>query len=81
MIENFIADDTDHVERLPGSHRVDQHVPVDADEVFGVEDAVFVLKGKRGLVNGTSGDRVLLQQADLRERERKRRRSAGLDYE
>ena len=43
MIEDLIPNDPDHLKRLLRCERVDQHVSMDADEVFRVEDAVLVL--------------------------------------
>lgn len=45
VVENLVPNDADHLEALLAADRVDDHVAVDADEVFGVEDAVFVLAG------------------------------------
>ena len=45
MIEDLIPDNADHLEALLASYAVDNHIPVDADEVFGVEYCVFVLSG------------------------------------
>ena len=56
MVENLVPQDPNHVIRLLRRDRVDQHVTMNADEVFGVQDAVFVLRG-------TSGDRSLQQAA------------------
>ena len=44
MVKNLIAKDANHLKGLIGSNRVDEHVAMNADEVFGVHDAVFVLK-------------------------------------
>ena len=57
MVENLVPQDPNHVVRLLGGDRVDQHIAMNADEVFGVQDTVFVLRD-------TSGDRSL-QQAVL----------------
>ena len=46
MIEDLIPQDADHLEGLPGSDGVDEHVAMDADKVLGVEDAVFVLSSR-----------------------------------
>ena len=43
MIEDLIAQDADHVEGLPRGHGVDQHVAMNANEMLGIQDAVFVL--------------------------------------
>lgn len=44
MIQDLLPDDADHFEGLLRGDRVDDHVAVDTDEVFGVEDGVFVLE-------------------------------------
>lgn len=45
MVEDLVAQDADHVKGLLGSDRVNEHIAMDADEMFGVEDAVFILEG------------------------------------
>ena len=45
MVQNLVANDAHHLEALLAADRVDDHVTVDANEVFGVEDAVLVLAG------------------------------------
>lgn len=45
MVQDLISDDAHHLEALLAANRVDDHVAVDADEVLGVEDAVFILAG------------------------------------
>lgn len=60
MIENLVPQDAHDLEGLARSHRVDQHVGMSADEVLGVENAIFVLE--RGVCQAV--DRQL-QQADL----------------
>ena len=52
MVENLVPQNAYHVVGLLRSHRVDQQVAMYADEVFRVQDAVFVLRA-------TSGDRSL----------------------
>lgn len=47
MIEDLLAEDGDHFEGLSGCEGVYEHVAVDADEVLGVQDTVFVLGGVR----------------------------------
>lgn len=47
VVEDLVADDLDHLERRVRRDRVDEHVPVDADEVLGVEDRVLVLFSER----------------------------------
>ena len=43
VIEDLVPDDADHLEGLPRGDRVDQHVPMNPDEVLGVEDTVLIL--------------------------------------
>ena len=43
MIQDFIPDDPNHIEGLPRGDRIDQHVTMDANEMFRVEDTVFIL--------------------------------------
>lgn len=43
MIEDFVADDADHLKTLLAPHAVHNHVPVDADKMLTVQDRVFVL--------------------------------------
>jgi len=45
VVEDFITDDAHHGEGLFGADGVDEHVSMDADEVFGLEDGVLVLAG------------------------------------
>lgn len=52
MVQNLVPQNPNHVIGLLRGDRVDQHVAMHADEVFGVQDAVFVLRV-------TSGDRSL----------------------
>jgi hypothetical protein len=44
MVQNLVPQNPNHVIGLLGGDRVDQHVAMNTDEVFGVEDAVFVLR-------------------------------------
>ncbi len=44
VVEDLVTQDPDHLERLLGSDRVDEHVAMDADEVFRVQYRVFILK-------------------------------------
>lgn len=44
MVEDLVTQDSDHFERLLGSNRVDEHVAMNADEVFRVQYRVFILK-------------------------------------
>jgi hypothetical protein len=44
VVQNLIADDFDHFERLLIGNRVDQHVSVDTDRMAGVKDGVLILR-------------------------------------
>lgn len=44
VIEDFVAQDTNHLKRLSRGDGVDEHVAMDADEMLGIQDAVFVLE-------------------------------------
>ena len=50
MVQDFIPDDPNHIEGLPRGDRIDQYVTVDANEMFRVEDAVFILFDHRNRV-------------------------------
>ena len=43
VVEDLVVDSLDHVEAIAGSDAVDEHVTVDADGVFRVEDRILVL--------------------------------------
>jgi hypothetical protein len=43
MIQDLVANNAYHVKRLPRGDRVDKHISMDTDEVFGVKNAIFVL--------------------------------------
>lgn len=45
MVQDLISNNAHHLEALLAADRVDDHVAVDANEVLGVEDAVFILAG------------------------------------
>ena len=45
MVQDLVSDDAHHLEALLAADRVDDHVAVDANEVLGVENAVFILAG------------------------------------
>ena len=47
VIENLVAYDPGHLEALLAGDRVHDHVAMDADEVLGVENAVFILQERR----------------------------------
>lgn len=61
MVEYLVPQDADHLKGLPRGHGVDEHVAMDADKVFGVEDAVFVLKASSSQVGGWLQQAVLGQ--------------------
>ena len=62
MVEDLVPQDADHLKGLPRGDGVDEHVAMDADEVLGIEDAVFVLRASSSQVGGS------LQQAVLGQR-------------
>jgi len=43
VVEDLVADNARHFEALLAGDRVDNHVAMDADEVFRVEDAILIL--------------------------------------
>lgn len=43
MVEDLVANDAHHLKRLLRADRVDKHVAVDANEVLGIENRVFIL--------------------------------------
>lgn len=43
MVQNFVADDFNHIKTLSTGHGVHNHIRVNADKMFAVEDAVLVL--------------------------------------
>ena len=42
-MKDLVADGIEHVKGVPGCDGVDEEVAVDSDEVFGLQDGVFVL--------------------------------------
>lgn len=46
MTKNFIPQNADHIKRLLRSYRIDQHIAMYTNKVFGVQDAVLVLEGR-----------------------------------
>src|SRR5688500_12117850 len=52
MIQNLIANDPRHLKALLAGDGIHNHVAVDADEVFGIEDAVFILERGGEVVSG-----------------------------
>lgn len=60
VIQNLVPNDAHHLETLLAAHRVDNHVAMDADEVFRVENAVLVLAGGVDHLDG----KVMLAVAD-----------------
>ena len=45
IIQDFVMDSLDHVERVARGDRVYEHVTVNADGMFRIEDGIFVLTG------------------------------------
>lgn len=43
MVEDFIADNLHHLERLHRRNRVDEHVAMNTNKVLRIQDAVFIL--------------------------------------
>ncbi len=43
MIQNFVSNNLDHLEGLRRSNRVNEHVPMNPNEMLRVQDAVFIL--------------------------------------
>jgi len=43
MVEYLVVDDLDHVERGLRGNGVDDHVSMNADEVFAVEETILIL--------------------------------------
>lgn len=43
MIQNFVSDNLDHLKGLCRSNRVHEHVAMDPNEMFRVQDGVFIL--------------------------------------
>lgn len=43
MVENLVPNYAHHLEALLASHRIDEHVSVDTNEMFRIEYAVFIL--------------------------------------
>jgi hypothetical protein len=46
VVEDLIADDACHFEALFVRYRVDDQVPMDADKMLRVEDAILVLEAR-----------------------------------
>jgi hypothetical protein len=44
VVQDLIANNARHLEALLGSNRIDDHVAMNADEVLGIEDTVFILQ-------------------------------------
>ena len=47
MIQNFIPQYPHHIERLLGSHRIDQHIPMDPNKVLAIKYTVLILPKKK----------------------------------
>lgn len=60
VIQNLVSNNAHHLETLLAANRVDNHVAMNADEVFGVENAVLVLAGGVDHLDG----KVMLAVAD-----------------
>ena len=43
VVQDLVTNDLNHLERGQRRHGIDKHVAMDADKVFGVQDAVFIL--------------------------------------
>lgn len=43
VVEDLVTENANHVERLLGGDRVDQNIAVNANKVFRVQNAVFIL--------------------------------------
>lgn len=54
VVKDLVPDNADHLKRLLRGERIDQHVSMDADEVFRVENAVLVLDEDFG-ISGLKG--------------------------
>ena len=65
VVEDLIPDDAAHFEALLAGDGVDDHVAVDADEVFGVEDRVFILWAEKGRVNAWSFETLCKYGLDI----------------
>ena len=46
VIQNLVANDADHFEALLASDTVNDHVTMNADEVFAIQDSVLVLSAQ-----------------------------------
>jgi hypothetical protein len=44
VVQNLVSDYPRHLEALLAGHRVHNHVAMNADEMLGIEDTVFILK-------------------------------------
>lgn len=44
VIENLVADDLYHLERLHRSNRIHQDVPMDPNKVLGIKYTIFILE-------------------------------------
>ena len=45
MIQNLVPDHPDHLKRRARGHGIHNHIAMDTDAVFGVQDTVFILPG------------------------------------
>lgn len=46
VVQDLVVDGLDHVEAITRGNAVDEHVAVNADGVFGIEDRVLILAGR-----------------------------------
>lgn len=46
MIQNLIPNNPHHLKTLLGRNTIHNHIPMNADKMFGIEDRVFVLAGR-----------------------------------
>lgn len=49
MVQDFIANDRHHVERLARGHRVYNDVAMDTNEMLRIQDTIFILDNVSGI--------------------------------
>lgn len=64
MIQDLIPNDAHHLEALLAADGVDNHVPMNADKVFRIENRVFILAGG---IDDFDGEVLVLQTDDFAE--------------
>ena len=64
MVQDLIPNDAHHLEALLAADRVHNHVPMNADKVFRIENRVFILAGG---VDDFDGKVLVLQTDDFAE--------------